>query len=422
MTPSLLPAIPPDDVVGWVRAHLGDLVDGEVVASTAFDGSQAAADAAMAALDITGYARHRNEVWPPDRRGVSRLSPWIRHGLVTLPRAWATVAGAPAADRRKFRSELQWQEYARHLYAQVGTALRRPLRHAPDRAAGPWPGEPWPREMACVELAIGELERDGWMVNQARMWMASQWTIRGHGGWDAGQDHYFRHLLDGSRAANGLGWQWVVGAQTGRSHGFSRAQVERRAPGLCDGCPLASACPIEEWPATEGGQRVVAPATLAAERSPGWAAGPSEVLARRDPSVVWLTAESLGDEDPALAGHPDLPVVFVFDEPLLRRLRLSGKRLVFLAQALADVGRHRRLEVHRGRPVEVLADRDPAVTFTPVPGWRANSRALQPAVVHPWPWLRRPDGGSVASFSKWNRRHERRDGGAVEPPAQPELF
>ena len=422
MTTSLLPEIPPDEVVGWVRAHLGDLVDGEVAASREFDGSQQAANAALAALDVTGYARQRNEVWPPDRRGASRLSPWIRHGLLTLPRTWAAVADAPAADRRKFRSELLWQEYARHLYAQVGTALRHPLRHEPDRAARAWEGNPWPREMACVDLSIGELERDGWMVNQARMWMASQWTIRAQGDWWEGEQHFFRHLLDGSRAANGLGWQWVVGAQTGRSYGFSRSQVTKRAPGVCDGCALASDCPIEEWPETVGAPRVEPPATLGGERTPGWGAGPGDVLVRRDPGVVWVTAESLGDEDPALRAHPDLPVVFVFDEPLLSRLRLSGKRLVFLAQALADIGRRRPLEVHRGRPVEVLADRDPAVTFTPVPGWRANSRALHPAVIHPWPWLRRPDGGSVASFSAWNRRHERRDGGAVEPPAQPELF
>jgi len=300
------------------------------------------------------------------------------------------------------------------------------LRHAPRHATDPWPDEPWPADMACVDMSIGELEGDGWMVNQARMWMASQYTVRGHGDWRDGEQHFFRHLLDGSRAANGLGWQWTVGAQTGRAYGFSRNQVVKRAPGLCDRCDLANDCPIESWPsfpdvaAPEAGP--APPPTLRAERTPGWTAGPDDVLARRSPGVVWLTAESLGEADPALRAHPDLPVVFVFDEPLLATLQLSGKRLVFLAQALAGIAARRDLEVHRGRPVEVLAARDPAVTFTPVPGWRARSRALQPAVVHPWPWLRRPDGGSVASFSAWNRRHERRGAGAVEPPGQPELF
>ena len=66
-------------------------------------------------------------------------------------------------------------------------------------------------------------------------------------------------------------------------------------------------------------------------------AGPEASLHEGEPPAVWLTAESLDDGDPALAAHPDLPVVFVFDEPLLRSLRLSGKRLVFLAECLADL-------------------------------------------------------------------------------------
>ena len=37
----------------------------------------------------------------------------------------------------------------------------------------------------------------------------------------------------------------------------------------------------------------------------------------------WLTAESLGHDDRALRANPDLPVVFVFGEPLLGRLQLS---------------------------------------------------------------------------------------------------
>lgn len=428
-----LPIPDPDDVTAWVDAHLGDLCGDEVVASPVFRGGQSAADEALATLDLRGYASRRNEVLPADRRGATRLSPWIRHGLLPLPRVWAAVAGAPSRDRRKFRSELLWQEYARHLYAQVGRELRQPLRHEPGRAMGTWEGArdgaadgageaaPWQRDMACVDLAIGELERDGWMVNQTRMWMASQWTVRGHGDWREGEQHFFAHLLDGSRAANGLGWQWTIGAQTGRTYGFSRNQVRKRAPGLCDDCPRADDCPIEDWPDVSGQSRVDAPATLRQERTRGWSAGPAEVLHRRDPDVVWLTAESMGESDPALVGHPDLPVVFVFDEPLLRRLSLSGKRLVFLTEALAELGRTRELHLHRSVPADVLADHDPAVTFTPVPGWRALSRGLQPAVIHPWPWLRRPDGGSVSSFSAWNRRHERR-GDAVEPPAQPSLL
>jgi deoxyribodipyrimidine photo-lyase len=117
--------------------------------------------------------------------------------------------------------------------------------------------------------------------------------------------------------------------------------------------------------------------------------------------AVWLTAESMGDADPALAAHGDLPVVFVFDEPLLDRLRLSSKRLVFLVETLADLAGRRTVEVWLGAPVEVLAGRPLAVTFTPVPGWRVLSSILELAAVHPWPWLVRPGVEIVDSRARW---------------------
>ncbi len=126
---------------------------------------------------------------------------------------------------------------------------------------------------------------------------------------------------------------------------------------------------------------------------------------------VWLTAESLGDDDPALAAHPDLPAVFVFDAPLLARLRLSGKRLVFLVETLADLAERRPVEVVVGDPVEVLAGRPLAVTFAPVPGFGSRASALEVVARHPWPWLVRPHGGSVASFSAWRKAAGRIGGG-----------
>ena len=136
-------------------------------------------------------------------------------------------------------------------------------------------------------------------------------------------------------------------------------------------------------------------------------AGPSAARQTSTPDAVWLTAESLGDRDPAAAAHPDLPVVFVFDAPLLGRLRLSLNRLVFLAQTLADLSSRREVQVWRGDPVEVLADRRLAVTFAPVPGFRSRSARLDVVALHPWPWLRQPRTGPVTSYSAWIRAHPR---------------
>jgi deoxyribodipyrimidine photo-lyase len=402
-----------DAAVGWVRAHLHHLVaeadPGEVAASPRFRGGQTAADVTLATLDVSGYARDRNEVLPAARRGATAVSPYVRHGLLTLPQLWAAVADAPPRDRRKYRDELLWQEHARHLYARVGSATRHGLRR--ELRGDPWAGDHptpvWDRSMACLDVVVDELERDGYLVNQSRMWLASHWAVREGVDWRAGEDVFFRHLLDGSRAANRAGWQWTVGTATGKAYGFSRWQVEKRAPGLCERCPLAARCPIEDWPEDPPLVATVEPARLRRDPDPAATAGPAAPELTGDAEVVWLTAESLGDADPALAAHADLPAAFVFDAPLLGRLRLSGKRLVFLVETLADLAARRDLSVSLGDPAEELRGRRLAATVAPVPGWRRRAARLTVVARHPWPWLVRPHAGSVASFSAWRMAAER---------------
>lgn len=403
---SVLPAPPapsegasPDDAAAWVAAHLGDLAreGADGVRPGALRGGQAAADVALAGLDVTGYARSRSVVLPEERQGATRMSPYVRHGLVTLPELWDAVADAPARDRAKYRDELLWQEYARHLYARVGPALGASLRHEQPRPT-PWP-EPLRPDMACAAYLTETLTRDGWLVNQTRMWLASQWTVRAGGTWRVGEDAMFAHLLDGSRAANRLGWQWTTGTGSGKAYGFSRWQVEKRAPELCRGCALRDACPIPEWPDAVVGPPVADGPDLGKGPVPG---GPDAVEGGGG-EVVWLTAESLGLADPALAADDDRPAVFVFDEPLLRRLRLSGKRLVFLAECLGDLAAARRLEVRRGVVVDELAGRPLAATYAPVPGWARRAGLLDVVETHPWPWLVRPRPAAVRSYTAWRK-------------------
>lgn len=415
-----------DAAVAWVGAHLDGLYAGEATRSDTFVGGQSRADAALANFDVTGYAARRNEVWPRSRRGASMLSPYIRHGLLTLPRVWQHVGGGPARDVEKFRDELLWQEYARHLYARLGKATARPLRYRVDTeligVGEPDGSDVDPRSgieghMACWRLVVDELNHAGWLPNQTRMWFASHWSVRHGWSWRGGEDYFFARLLDGSRAANRLGWQWTLGMATGKPYGFSRWQVDKRAPGLCDTCALSHACPIEQWPdqpamrpidadprlRTGGDLDAIAGPEAGQVRINGALTSADQAAGRGKPDAVWITAESLSDDDPALAAHPQEPAVFIFDKPLLIRLQLASSRLVFLAECLADLAQRREMEVYVGTPAEVLAGRRVAATYTPVPGWRRIAESVPPVVVHPWPWLRRPGPGSVASFSAWRR-------------------
>ncbi len=389
----------------FVADHLVGLFCDDPVGSERFRGGQSMADAALDGYDVAGYASKRNHVLPESRRGASALSPYIRHGLLPLQRVWKHVAGGPERDVRKFRDELLWQEFARHWYARHGTNTRQGIRREL-AVSTPTEGarlDGWDRSMACMEATCGELERDGWLVNQTRMWLSSDWSVRNRQAWQDGEDVFFTHLLDGSRAANRLGWQWTTGVGSSKHYGFSRWQVEKRAPKLCAGCDLRDACPIQDWPDDPEWAR----GGVGTPTAPGLV-GHDEVTGDRDPEVVWLTAESLGRDDPALAAHPDLPVVFTFDRALLTRLQLSAKRLVFLTETLAEIAGSRSLELHAGDPVDALAGRIPAVTHAPVPGHGRLTERIDTAVVHPWPWLCEPSGGSVSSFSAWRK--------SVRPP------
>lgn len=407
MATRILPSPEPgvDAASAFVQQHLRHLVCDDVRASGAFRGGQSAADAALAAFDVTGYAARRNEVVPQHRRGASRLSPYIRHGLLHLERVWDHVAHGPARDVEKFRDELLWQEYARHWYARLGARTGRAVRHdiVDHPLAGGRPDEPWDPDLLCMKTTVDELYADGWLVNQTRMWLASQWAIRHGAPWRDGEDQMFAHLLDGSRAANRLGWQWTTGVGSAKPYGFSRWQVERRAPGLCQQCGLRERCPIQHWPDEPTYAIGSQPASTRADPAVDTTAGPRTVRSTGMVDVVWLTAESLGCDDPALVANDGIPAVFVFDEVLLNALRLSSKRLVFLTETLAELATTRDLAVAVGTPVDHLAGHRVAVTYAPVPGFRTRRAQIDVTETHPWPWLIEPYAGSIASFTDWKR-------------------
>jgi len=358
-------------------------------------GGQVAANAALANLDITGYAKTRSEVLPVNKRGATVLSPYIRHNLLTLTQVWDAVAKAPFNDREKYRDELLWQEYARHLYARLGKRLFQNLRF--DQI---WdkPGDGWNQDLACIDYVVNELTETGWLVNQTRMWLASHWSVRNEFGWLNGQERMYRELIDGSRAANLLGWQWTVGSGTGKPYGFARWQVEKRAPGLCNSCNLKTNCPIQEFPAEVTLNNTEPEALLINDPDPVLTAGPITAIKNFAPEQVLLTIDSLGDADPALMAHPELPAVFIFNQAALQKLQLSSKRIYFYLETLQDLATRRELKVYLGDPYLFASENPVAVTYAPVPSFAKFTKLAE---IHPYPWLRRPHAKSVRSFSAW---------------------
>ena len=105
-----------------INSHFQDLCCDNFKQSR-FKGGQSVADLALSSLDIAGYAKKRNNVYPIEKRGSSNLSPYIRHGLLSLRDVWDRVEEFKYEDKSKFRDELLWQEFSRHLYAIIGENL-----------------------------------------------------------------------------------------------------------------------------------------------------------------------------------------------------------------------------------------------------------------------------------------------------------
>jgi len=379
-----------------IEQDFAGLYSGELGLSS-IKGGQTAADQALANLDITGYGKNRSEVLPKNKRGASVLSPYIRHNLLTLTQVYRAVKNAPYNDREKFRDELFWQEYARHLYARIGTRLFENLRFDANHNTQ---GDGWNRDMNCINTVLSELETDGWLVNQTRMWLASHWTVRNKMGWPFGQEKMYQQLIDGSRAANLLGWQWTVGAGTGKPYGFARWQVEKRAPQLCQQCPLKSNCPIENFPDEITPRQLEKDPLLDGDPNLEKTTGPLTPIKNQDPAVVLLTIDSLGDHDPALSANANLPAVFVFNEPALKKLQLSARRIGFYLETLKDLSQRRNLTTYLSNPYTYAQEHKVATTHAPVPSFNKFTNLAE---IHPYPWLKQPQDGSVRSFSSWRK-------------------
>lgn len=191
-----------------------------------------AARARIAAVRPSAYARTRNAL----DGAVTGLSPYLTHGLVTLPEVLAGVAARHAMDvQHKFVYELGWRAYFRHVWQQRGDGILASLH------PGPLPDDAYARALpedirhACtgvpvVDEAVRTLYATGMLHNHARMWLASYVVHVRQVHWRAGADWLYAHLLDGDLASNHLSWQWVAGTGSSKPYLFNADNVARYAP------------------------------------------------------------------------------------------------------------------------------------------------------------------------------------------------
>lgn len=205
---------------------------GAACATSAFAPNRAAALERCDRVDPRRYAATRNHL----HGAVSGLSPYITHGLITIPEVLDRIATRHTVGwQDKFVFELGWREYFHHAWRHLGEAIWQAARGlpAPDSAYHPVLPEDMSRAATGIEVidqSIIQLYRTGYLHNHQRMWLASYLVHLRKVDWRAGARWMYGHLLDGDLASNTLSWQWVAGSWTGKPYLFNADNVAKYAP------------------------------------------------------------------------------------------------------------------------------------------------------------------------------------------------
>lgn len=214
-------------------------------------GGARAARRALDQIDPERYARTRNHL----DGAVSRLSMYIRHGVLSLPEVMrAALARVRKPEQAyKFVQELAWRDYWQRLYEELGAAIWED-REAPKTGlrpgdySGSLPAAVVQARtgLACMDAFVRELRATGYLHNHARMWFAAYVVHWLRVQWRAGARFFLEHLLDGDPASNNLSWQWVASTFSHKPYFFNRENLERYTGGRwCGGCPRRGDCPFE---------------------------------------------------------------------------------------------------------------------------------------------------------------------------------
>ena len=186
----------------------------------------------VGAVRPSDYARSRNAI----EGAVTGLSPYITHGLLSLPEVLAGVTSRHSLDvQHKFVFELGWREYFRHVWVFRGEEIFESLREGmlPQTsysATLPADIRQAATGVPVIDMAVRTLYATGYLHNHARMWLASYVVHVRKVYWRVAADWLYGHLLDGDLASNHLSWQWVAGTGSSKPYLFNADNVARYAP------------------------------------------------------------------------------------------------------------------------------------------------------------------------------------------------
>lgn len=161
-------------------------------------------------FDFSNYENTRDKL---DLDGTSKLSPYIRFGVLSLRKIYKRAIETAGEDCQ-FIKELAWREFWYHI--KFNFPEFKNLEFQEKRRSLHWyddenlikafinaqTGYP------IVDAAIIQLKQEGWMHNRARMIVANFLTKDLLVDWRMGESFFMEYLLDYDEVVNTGNWQW----------------------------------------------------------------------------------------------------------------------------------------------------------------------------------------------------------------------
>ncbi|PPC84958.1 MAG: DNA photolyase [Methylotenera sp.] len=298
-------------------------------------------------MDAVAYNRNRNFL----NGAVTKLSPFFRHGCLTLKEASDGAQERFGEHAEKFVFELAWRDYWRHVWYDLGDGIFSDIED-PKVALGDKLMPDFIRQgitgLPCMDGFIRDLTQYGYVHNHARMWFAAYVVHWLKVDWREAADWFEHHLLDGDKASNHLSWQWVASLFSSKPYYFNKENLARyTGEKYCANCKIT--CPFDDsYEALS--DKLFANLTPAPAKKHKVSIPLKVAMSTHQAVAIFVHDEMLSAAHPLM--HKPMPKIFVFDDLLHGRWPL--KRIQFVADCLSEL---QDVEVWMGDTPTVLKER-----------------------------------------------------------------
>ncbi len=321
-------------------------------------------------LDMLAYSRNRNFL----NGAVTHLSPYLRHGCLTLNETFDFVKKYHGMQADKFVMQLAWRDYWRQVWFAEGDAIYSELE-PPKAFIGHEPLTDDVKKgktgLPCMDAFIQDLLTTGYVHNHARMWLASYIVHHLKIDWREAADWFEAHLLDGDIASNHLSWQWVASTFSSKPYFTNKESLSRfTGDQHCSDCFVE--CPFNaSYEALS--ERLFDQSISPAAKQYVITHLPKQPVSMYAAMAIYVHDEMLSAAN-ALLDKP-FPQIFVFDPQLHGTWSLN--RLQFVADCLIEMP---NVEVWHGDTTEVLMRRGVGRVLTQDTPNRRVRELLEPFV------------------------------------------